>query len=221
VGSVAASVLSADLAHLADQIKLVEPYAEAIHIDVMDAHFVPPLTIGPVVVESLRPVTGLTLHCHLMVEHPESLLDDFAGAGADMVSAHVEAVEEPADILRKARDKGMRAGLAVAPDTPIERVLPHLEALDNVIVMSVRPGWAGQLFRPEVLPKIERVRSEVDRLGLSVGVEVDGGINAETGRRCVDAGATVLAAASSIYRAPDPVDAIRELAAVARGEGVV
>lgn len=221
MGSVAASVLSADLAHLADQIKLVEPYAEAIHIDVMDAHFVPPLTIGPVVVESLRPVTGLTLHCHLMVEHPESLLDDFAGAGADMVSAHVEAVEEPADILRKARDKGMRAGLAVAPDTPIERVLPYLEELDNVIVMSVRPGWAGQLFRPEVLPKIERVRSEVDRLGLSVGVEVDGGINAETGRRCVDAGATVLAAASSIYRAPDPVDAIRELAAVARGEGVV
>ena len=221
MGSVAASVLSADLAHLADQIKLVEPYAEAIHIDVMDAHFVPPLTIGPVVVESLRPVTGLTLHCHLMVEHPESLLDDFAGAGADMVSAHVEAVEEPADILRKARDKGMRSGLAVAPDTPIERVLPHLEELDNVIVMSVRPGWAGQLFRPEVLPKIERVRSEVDRLGLSVGIEVDGGINVETGRRCVDAGATVLAAASSIYRAPDPVDAIRELAAVARGEGVV
>ena len=221
MGSVAASVLSADLAHLADQIKLVEPYAEAIHIDVMDAHFVPPLTVGPVVVESLRPVTGLMLHCHLMVEHPESLLDDFAGAGADMVSAHVEAVEEPADILRKARDKGMRSGLAVAPDTPIERVLPHLEELDSVIVMSVRPGWAGQLFRPEVLPKIERVRSEVDRLGLSVGIEVDGGINVETGRRCVDAGATVLAAASSIYRAPDPVDAIRELAAVARGEGVV
>jgi ribulose-phosphate 3-epimerase len=221
VGSVAASVLSADLAHLADQIKLVEPYAEAIHIDVMDAHFVPPLTIGPVVVESLRPVTGLTLHCHLMVEHPESLLDDFAGAGADMVSVHVEAVEEPADVLRKARDKGMRAGFAVAPDTPIERVLPHLDELDNVIVMSVRPGWAGQSFRPEVLPKIERIRSEVDRLGLSVGVEVDGGINVETGRRCVDAGATVLAAASSIYRAPDPVEAIRELAAVARGEGVV
>ena len=221
MGSVAASVLSADLAHLADHIKLVEPYAEAIHIDVMDAHFVPPLTIGPVVVESLRPVTGLTLHCHLMVEHPESLLDDFAGAGADMVSAHVEAVEEPADILRKARDKGMRAGLAVAPDTPIERVLPHLEELDNVIVMSVLPGWAGQSFRPEVLPKIERLRSEVDRLGLSVGVEVDGGITVETGRRCVDAGATVLAAASSIYRAPDPVRAIRELATVARGEGVV
>ncbi len=221
MGSVAASVLSADLAHLADQIKLVEPYAEAIHIDVMDAHFVPPLTIGPVVVESLRPVTGLTLHCHLMVEHPESLLDDFAGAGADMVSVHIEAVEEPADVLRKARDKGMRAGLAVAPETPIDRVLPHLGELDNVIVMSVRPGWAGQLFRPEVLPKIERVRSEVDRLGLSVGVEVDGGINVETGRQCVDAGATVLAAASSIYRAPDPVRAIRELAAVARGEGAV
>jgi ribulose-phosphate 3-epimerase len=221
VGSVAASVLSADLAHLADQIKLVEPYAEAIHIDVMDAHFVPPLTIGPVVVESLRPVTGLTLHCHLMVEHPESLLDDFAGAGADMVSMHIEAVEEPADVLRKARDKGMRAGLAVGPETPIERVLPHLEELDNVIVMSVRPGWAGQSFRAEVLPKIERVRSEVDRLGLPVGVEVDGGINVETGRRCVDAGATVLAAASSIYGAPDPVEAIRALASVARGEEMV
>ena len=215
----AASILSADFAHLADQVKLVEPYADAIHIDVMDAHFVPPLTIGPVVVESLRPVTELTLHCHLMIEHPESLFDDFAAAGADMVSVHLEAVDEPADVLRKAKDKGMRAGLAVNPDTPIDGVYPHLDGLDNVIVMSVQPGWAGQAFRQEALPKIEALRDEIERRGLSIGVEVDGGIDLEIGRRCVDAGATVLAAASSIYSAPDPVEAIRALAAVARGNG--
>ena len=215
----AASILSADFAHLADQVKLVEPYADAIHIDVMDAHFVPPLTIGPVVVESLRPVTELTLHCHLMIEHPESLFDDFAAAGADMVSVHLEAVDEPADVLRKAKDKGMRAGLAVNPDTPIDGVYPHLDGLDNVIVMSVQPGWAGQAFRQEALPKIEALRDEIERRGLSIGVEVDGGIDLETGRRCVDAGATVLAAASSIYSAPDPVEAIRALTTIARGNG--
>jgi ribulose-phosphate 3-epimerase len=219
MGGVAASILSADLASLGEQVKLVEPYAEAIHIDVMDAHFVPPLTVGPVVVASLRAVTSKPLHCHLMIEHPDTLLDDFASAGADMVSAHVEAVDEPADLLRKAHEAGLRAGLALNPETPADAVLPHLEDLDNVVVLAVRPGWAGQPFRPEVLPKIRAIRDEVDRRGLTVGIEVDGGITVETGRRCVDAGATVLAAASSIYGASDPAAAARALAEVARGGG--
>ncbi len=213
----AASILSADFAHLADQVKLVEPYADAIHVDVMDAHFVPPLTVGPVVVGSLRPLTSRALHCHLMVEHPERLLDDFAEAGADMVTCHVEAVADPEPVIRKARGRGLRVGLAVNPETPVEAVFPFLDRLDGVIVMSVHPGWAGQAFLPEALPKVEAVRAEIDRRGLATDVEVDGGINLETGRRCVAAGATVLAAASAIFKAPDPAEAARALAAVARG----
>ncbi|MGH2658214.1 MAG: ribulose-phosphate 3-epimerase [Actinomycetota bacterium] len=217
MGKLAASILSADFAHLADQVKLVEGHADLIHIDVMDAHFVPPLTIGPVVVASLRPVTGLPLHCHLMIEHPERLFDDFVAAGTDMVTCHVEALVDPTPVIRKAREAGMGAGLAVNPDTAVETVFPHLEVLANVIVMSVRPGWAGQAFMPEVLPKVEKVRGEIDRRGLPTDVEVDGGIDVETGARCVDAGATVLAVASSIFKAPDPAEAAAALATMIRG----
>jgi ribulose-phosphate 3-epimerase len=154
-----------------------------------------------------------------MIERPERLFDDFAAAGTNMVTCHVEALEDPAPVVRKARDMGMRAGLAVNPDTPVEAVFAHLDDLDDVIVMSVRPGWAGQAFIPEVLPKIERVRREIDRRGLSTDVEVDGGIDAGTGARCIDAGATVLAAASSIFKAEDPAEAARALAAVAKRGG--
>src|SRR5947208_3573289 len=165
-GKVAASILSADFAHLGDQVKLVAPHVELIHIDAMDAHFVPPLSIGPVVVESLRRVTDLPLHCHLMVDRPVDLFEDFAGAGADIVTAHVEALEEPAKALRRAEELGMRAGLAVNPGTPVDTVFPHLEGLDRVIVMSVNPGWAGQPFLEDALPKIEAARREIDRHGL-------------------------------------------------------
>lgn len=217
MGKLAASILSADFAYLADQVKLVEPHADLIHVDVMDAHFVPVLSIGPVVVESLRPVTELPLHCHLMVDNPAAMFDDLVAAGTDMVTCHVEAVEDPAPLIRKARALRMRTGLAVNPGTPVEAVFPHLEDLDNVIVMSVNPGWAGQAFLPEALPKIETVRREIDRRSLATDVEVDGGINADTGRRCIAAGATVLAVASSIFKAPHPGEAARVLAAVARG----
>jgi ribulose-phosphate 3-epimerase len=216
-GKVAASILSADFAHLADQVKLVEPHVELIHIDAMDAHFVPPLSVGPVIVESLRRVTRLPLHCHLMVDRPEALLEDFAAAGADIVTCHLEAAPDPDAAVRKATDLGMRAGLAVNPDTPVERLFPHLESLDRVLVMSVHPGWAGQDFLEEALPKIESARTEIDRRGLRVEVEVDGGINEESAPRCVAAGATVLAAASSIFKAPDPDEAARRLAAIGRG----
>ena len=211
---IAASILSADFAYLAEQVKLVEEHVEVIHVDAMDAHFVPPLSVGPVVVESLRRVTGLPLHCHLMVERPESLFEDFASAGADIVTSHVEAVEEPETVISLAGKLGMRAGLAVNPDTPIDEVFPHLERLDRVLVMSVRPGWAGQEFLEEALPKIERARQEIDRRGLSVEIEVDGGINEGSAPRCLAAGATVLAAASSIFKAEDPSSAARRLAAL-------
>ena len=213
----AASILAADFGHLAEQVRAVEAHAELIHVDVMDAHFVPVLSVGPVVVEGIRPVTGLPLHCHLMVDDPALLFDDLVAAGTDMVTVHVEAVEDPDPVLRKARDLGLRTGLGVNPETPVEAVFPHLDGLDDVIVMSVNPGWAGQSFLPEALPKVEAARAEIDRRGLSTDVEVDGGINEETGRRCVAAGATILAAASSIFKVGDPGEAARHLAAIARG----
>jgi ribulose-phosphate 3-epimerase len=211
-GKIAASILSADFGRLWDEVKLVEKHVDFIHVDAMDAHFVPPLTVGPVVVESLRRATSLPLHCHLMIDRPEELFEDFRKAGADIVTAHVEATDDPARTVRKAETLGLRAGLAVNPETEVTEVFPHLETLDRVLVMSVRPGWAGQEFLEEALPKVESVRKEIDRRGLSVDVEVDGGINEETGSRCIAAGATTLAAASSIFKADSPGDAARRLA---------
>ncbi len=217
-GKVAASILSADFAHLGDQVKLVEPHADLIHIDAMDAHFVPPLSVGPVVVESLRGVTDLPLHCHLMVDQPELLLKDFAEAGADIVTAHVEAVDDPARIIRDAEALGVKAGLALNPQTEADALFPYLEELDRVIVMTLyRTGFAGQPFNEDMLPKIESVRKEIDRQGLRVEVEVDGGIDERSGPRCIAAGATVLAAASSIFKAADPADAARRLRQAAEG----
>jgi ribulose-phosphate 3-epimerase len=213
----AASILSADHAFLAEQIKLVEPHVQLIHIDAMDAHFVPVLSVGPVVVEGVRRVTTLPLHCHLMVERPVALFEEFARAGADIVTCHVEAVEDPDAAIRSAARLGMRPGLAVNPETAVERVFPHLESLDRVLVMSVNPGWAGQQFLDAALPKIESVRKKIDREGLTVEVEVDGGINDRTGAQCLAAGATILAAASSIFKAADPAQAALELAAIASG----
>jgi ribulose-phosphate 3-epimerase len=214
MGKLSASILSADLAYLAEQVKLVQDHVDVIHVDVMDAHFVPPLTIGPVVVASLRPFTDRTLHGHLMAESPEGLFDELAAAGTDVVSLHVEAVEDPAPIIAKAQGAGLRVGLAVNPETPIETVFPHLEEIDDVIVMSVRPGRAEQAFITEALPKIESVRAELGRRGLAPDVEVEGGVGLDNARRCVDAGANVLVAASAIFGADDVWAAARDLKAI-------
>jgi ribulose-phosphate 3-epimerase len=218
MGMLSASILSADFAHLADQVKLIEPYAEAIHIDVMDAHFVPPLTIGPLVVASLRPVTERVFHGHLMVEAPESLFDDLAEAGLDIVSFHHEAVVNPPPVIAKARGAGMRVGMTLNMETPVEAIFPYLDDLDDVMLMSIRPGWAGQELDPDIYPRLEAVRAEVDRRGLPTAVEIDGGVKVDNAQRAIDAGATVLVAASAIFHAPDPAAAARELAAIARGE---
>jgi len=216
VGSLAASILSADLAHLADQVKLVERHADIIHIDIMAGHFVPPIALGTVVVASLRPCTELVLHGHLMVEQPESFFEELAEAGLDTVSFHLEAVGDPEPAIAKARAAGMRAGITVNLETPVEEVVPHLERVDDVMLMSIRPGWSGQTLHPEVYPRLEAVRAEIDRRGLDVDVEVDGGVKVDNARSLVDAGATVLIAASGIFQAPDPARAAQELAAVAR-----
>jgi ribulose-phosphate 3-epimerase len=214
MGKLSASILAADLAHLADQVRLVHEFADVIHVDVMDGHFVPPITMGPVVVASLRPATHRTLHGHLMVETPESLFDELAEAGMEIVSFHVEAVSDPGPVIAKARGSGMDVGLTVSPETPIDAVYPHLDEIDDVMVMSVHPGWAGQAFIPEALPKVEAVRAELGRRGLGADVEVDGGVSLDNARRCVEAGATVLVAASAIFRAPDAAVAARDLKAI-------
>jgi ribulose-phosphate 3-epimerase len=217
MGKLSASILSADLAHLADQVKLIEAYADVIHVDVMDGHFVPPITLGSVVVASLRPSTDRVLHGHLMIDAPEAQFDDLAQAGMDVVSFHVEAVEDPEPVIRKARGAGMGVGMTVNPETPVERIYPYLDDLDDVMVMSVHPGWAGQRFIPEALPKLEAVRSELGRRGLAADVEIDGGVKLDNAKRCVEAGATVLVAASAIFHAEDPAAAARDLKAIAEG----
>jgi ribulose-phosphate 3-epimerase len=216
VGKLSASILSADHACLADRVKLVDRYADVIHVDVMDAHFVPPLTIGAVVVASLRPHTDRILHGHLMVEAPEGLFEDLAEAGLDMVSFHVEAVADPAPVIRKARGVGMGVGLTMKMETPVETVFPYLDDLDDVMLMSIEPGSSGQPLDPGVFPRLEAVRSEIDRRGLPAELEIDGGVTLDNAARCMDAGASVLVAGSAVFRAPD-VAAARDLKAIAEG----
>ncbi len=206
-----ASILSADLGRLAEEVKLVGEYADLIHVDVMDGHFVPPLTIGPMVVAALRPHTDRPLHAHLQVEAPDGFLDELAGAGTDAVSFHLEAVADPAPTQRKVRGLGMRAGVALAPRTPAEAAFAVLEDADDVIVLAVEPGWAGQPFQPEAVAKIEALRAEIDRRALDIQVHVDGGVNLETASRCVRAGADVLVAATAIFGAGDAIRSAREL----------
>jgi ribulose-phosphate 3-epimerase len=218
VGKLAASILAADLAHLADEVKRVEGAADIIHVDIMDGHFVPPIALGTVVVASLRPTTRLTLHGHLMVDAPESYFEELADAGLDVVSFHHEAVGDPEPVVAKARAAGMGTGITLNLETPVEAVFPFLERIDDVMLMSIRPGWSGQELNPEVFPRIEAVRREVDRRGLDVDVEIDGGVKIENAQRAIDAGATVLVAASGIYRTGDPAAAARTLAAIARAD---
>lgn len=214
MGKLSASILSADLAFLADQVKAVAASADVIHIDVMDAHFVPPLTLGPVVVAALRPHTDRVLHGHLMVEAPEGLFDELAEAGMEIVSFHVEAVDDPAPVIRKARDAGLGVGLTVSPETPVERAFPYLEDLDDLMVMSVHPGWSGQAFIPESLPKLESARAEISRHDLAVDLEIDGGVKQDNARRCVEAGADVLVVASGIFQEDDIAAAAADLKAI-------
>jgi ribulose-phosphate 3-epimerase len=217
VGKLAASILSADLAHLADQVKLVQQHAEVIHIDIMDGHFVPPIALGTVVVASLRPHTHRTLHGHLMVDAPESYFEELAEAGLDMVSFHHEAVGDAAAAIDKARAAGLGAGVTIKMDTPVQAMFPYLDRVDDVMLMSIEPGWSGQTLDPAVYPRIEAVRREIDRAGLDVDLEIDGGVKVDNARRAVDAGATVLIAASGIFQATDPAESARQLKAIAEG----
>jgi ribulose-phosphate 3-epimerase len=217
MGRLSASILGADLAHLADQVKAVEPYVDTIHIDIMDGHFVPPIALGTVVVASLRPVTPVAFHGHLMVDAPAQYFVELAEAGLDMVSFHLEAVPEPGPAIAKAREAGMGVGLTINMATPVESVAPYLEHIDDLMLMSIRPGWSGQSLNPEVYPRLTEARRLIDDAGVPVALEIDGGVKIDNARAAVDAGATVLIAASGIFGQPDPAGAAHQLAKIAEG----
>ena len=205
----APSVLNADLAQLADQVRLVEEAADWIHLDLMDGHFVPNLSFGPPLVAALRPHTDHYLDCHLMVADPEALLPALAEAGAGGVTMHVETLTEPGRAVRAAADLGMAPGLALKPGTPLEAVLPHMDALDLVLPMTVEPGFGGQAFEDGVLPKITAARDAIRNAGRPVALQVDGGVNAATLPRCLDAGADVFVVGTAIFGADDPAAAAK------------
>jgi ribulose-phosphate 3-epimerase len=191
-------------------VNRIRPQADLLHVDVMDGHFVPNLSIGAPVVKCLRPRTDLYLDCHLMIDNPGDLIDDFAEAGADSCTIHVE-LGDPRPLFERMRALGMRVGLVFNPETPVETVLPYLEEIDILLFMSVHPGFGGQTFIPEVLDKLRTVRRIVDDRGLAVELEIDGGINLATAHHAAAAGADILVAGSAIFHADDPVAAAREI----------
>jgi ribulose-phosphate 3-epimerase len=208
---IAPSLLAADFARLAEEVGRVEPYVDLLHLDVMDGHFVPNLSFGMPVIESLRAVTDLYFDCHLMVTNPISLFEPLAGAGANLVSIHIEVHPDPTRAAEKARELALDFGLVIDPGTPFEAVVPFVELCDLLLVMAVQPGFGGQGFIPDVLPKIEAARKFIDSAGLITDIEIDGGITPETARRARDAGADVFVAGTAIFRAPDPVAAVERL----------
>jgi ribulose-phosphate 3-epimerase len=202
----APSILSADFARLGEQIdEAAGTGADYIHVDVMDGHFVPNITIGAPVVASIRAVTSLPLDVHLMIEHPERYISQFVDAGADIITVHVEATPHLHSTIRAIKELGVKAGVSINPPTPIGAVEEFLRHVDLVLVMSVNPGFGGQCFIPETLPRIANIRKILDDRGLSAELEVDGGINAENAPEIVKAGANVLVAGNSIFRAQEGI----------------
>jgi ribulose-phosphate 3-epimerase len=208
------SILAADFARLADEAAAV-PNADWLHVDVMDYHFVPNLTLGLPVVEALLKATTIPLDCHLMIEEPDRWAPSYAEAGAGSVTIHAEAAQSPLRTLREIRDRGARAGLAFNPVTSVEPYADLLSSVDMLLMMTIEPGFGGQKFMDMVLPKIRRARQLIERHGGEIWLQVDGGVDVGTIERCAEAGADVFVAGTAVYGADDPEKAVNALRAQA------
>lgn len=209
---IAPSLLSADFAHLADQIKMVEEVgADMLHIDVMDGHFVPNITIGPVVVQWIRRVTSIPFDVHLMIENPDAYIEAFVKAGANFISVHFEASKHLNRSLQLIRSLSCKAGVVLNPSSPVEWLDSTLEDVDFVMLMSVNPGFSGQKFLPSVLRKLEKLRTMREKFNLSFPIEVDGGVGLNNLREALAAGADWFVAGSSVYQSADPRRTIHQM----------
>ncbi|MGP4040344.1 ribulose-phosphate 3-epimerase [Gracilibacillus sp. D59] len=209
---IAPSILSADFSILKEEIKdVLEGGADYIHVDVMDGHFVPNITIGPLVLSAIRPITDATLDVHLMIESPDRYIQDFVDAGADIITVHVEACTHLHRTIHMIKDAGVKPGVVINPATPVEMIKPILKDVDLVLFMTVNPGFGGQVFIPEVLDKVKQAVKWREELGLSFEIEVDGGVNKDTAKQCVEAGVDVLVAGSAIFNEKDRASAIQEI----------
>lgn len=209
---IAPSILSADFSKLGDEVREVEAAgADLIHIDVMDGHFVPNITIGPLIVEALRPVTSLPLDVHLMIENPDQYIEAFSKAGAEYITVHVEATRHLHRTIQLIKSFEVKAGVVLNPHTPVDLIKHVLEDVDMVLLMTVNPGFGGQKFIDAVVPKIRQLSEMIAEKNLKVEIEIDGGINEETIARCVEAGASIFVAGSAIYNKPDRSAALKAI----------
>ena len=209
--SVAPSILSADFGHLMEDIKKVEREADFLHIDVMDGHYVPNISFGVPIIRSIRPNTDLIFDVHLMITNPLAFLEAFAAAGSDIITFHVETVDDPAEVIRRIHTLGKKAGISIHPDTDVHAIFPFLADIDLVLIMSVYPGFGGQSFLPAALGRIRAVREALDAIGSPALISVDGGIADSTAPSVIEAGATLLVAGNAVFGDKDPAEAIRRM----------
>lgn len=217
MATLAPSIISADFSKLGAELAAVEQFSSSWHVDVMDGHYVPNLTIGPMVVEAIASVSDLPQDVHVMISNVDATWEWYAKAGARRIAFHAEVSEDPAKLAAAMRDAGVGPGLAINPDVELAEVERYLEEIDHAIIMSVYPGFSGQKFIPEVLPKMADLRRIVDSKGLDLEIYIDGGVSPATAASCVAAGADVLISASAIFGSDDPAGVAAELDGLASG----
>ncbi len=210
------SILSSDYGRLSDELKRMEKSgADMLHIDVMDGHFVPNITLGAPIIKCIRKASALPFDVHLMISDPLKYISDFVNAGSDIITFHIESESDARETVNAILSSGKKAGLAVKPKTPVEAVYPYLDSLSMVLVMTVEPGFGGQSFMEDTMPKVQRVKAEIDRRGLDTDIQVDGGINEKTLAVAARAGANVFVSGNAVFSSPDAGETIRKFKSIA------